>query len=393
MKFTKEHITILIVQITEVLGFSLILPFLPFYAQEFGANPLQIGLILSSFSFFQFLSAPVWGKLSDKYGRRPLLIFSQLSTFVSFVILAFSNSLEMIFFSRILDGILGSNFTIAQAYLSDISSKEDRSKAFGISGVAFGIGFLIGPGVGGFLSQFGYQIPSFIAAAMSFLTTLIIFVFLPETVEKREDIEISLKTFHVESFKKFFSDPEISSKLWEFFSYISAFSIWVGSFALYAQKKLGLGSEGIGYILTYIGFISIIIRGVLLSKIIDAFGEHRLRYAGMASIFLGMIGSVLATHWFWMIVIMTLFSFGSGILRPVMIGSISRSAPEDQQGAALGVANSLVSIAQIIGPLLGGFMINYFVPESLGLLSGAIILIGAGLMLSEDRRKDHRTNP
>ena len=385
MKFKKEYITILIILITEVLGFSLILPFLPFYAQQFGASPLDIGLVLASFSFFQFLSAPILGKLSDKYGRKPLLIFSQLSTFTGFIILGFASSLKMIFLSRIVDGLFGSNFTIAQAYLSDISSQKDRSKAFGISGVAFGFGFLIGPGIGGFLSRFGYALPSFLAAGISLLTMLIIYFFLPETVERKKDIKIELEIFHINTFKKFFSDKNLSSKLWQFFAYISAFAIWVGSFALYAQRQLGFDSVDMGYVLTYIGFISIIIRGFFLSKIIDLFGERKLQRVGMISIILGMVGTVFVTHWSLFLIIITLFSFGSGVLRPVMLGNISRNVSSEQQGAILGTTNSLVSIAQIIGPLLGGFMINYFFPGSLGLLSAFVISIGLYLMIREEK--------
>ena len=154
--YDKRFITIFVIQITEVLGFSLILPFLPYYATNLGASPFKVSLILSTFSLFQFFSAPIMGRLSDSYGRRPLLIISQLSTFISFLVLGFSNSLFWIFTSRIIDGLLGSNFSIAQAYLSDISAEEDRSKVFGYSGVAFGLGFLVGPAIGGFLSQFGY---------------------------------------------------------------------------------------------------------------------------------------------------------------------------------------------------------------------------------------------
>lgn len=187
MKLSKELLIILVIQITEVLGFSLILPFLPFYAQDLGASPLIIALVLSSFSLFQFISAPILGRLSDIYGRRPLLIASQISTFISFLILAKSTSLTMIFLSRAVDGLLGSNFTIAQAYISDISTKKNRSKAFGISGIAFGIGFLIGPAIGGFLSKFGFSVPAFIASGISFLTILATFFFLPETVTKKNE--------------------------------------------------------------------------------------------------------------------------------------------------------------------------------------------------------------
>ena len=186
MKLDRKLFIILLIQITEVLGFSLILPFLPFYAQSMGATPLTISMIIGLFSALQFVSAPIMGRLSDKWGRRPLLIASQISTLVSFVLLAQANTVWMLFLSRGVDGLLGSNFTIAQAYISDVSSKKDRSKAFGISGAAFGIGFLIGPALGGYLSRFGFAVPAYTAAGISLLTIILTMLFLPETVKKGE---------------------------------------------------------------------------------------------------------------------------------------------------------------------------------------------------------------
>ncbi|MFH1473429.1 MAG: MFS transporter [Candidatus Aenigmatarchaeota archaeon] len=383
MKFGKEHITIMIVLITETMGFSLILPFLPFYAQEFGASPLVIGLLLTTFSFFQFLSAPIMGRLSDQYGRKPLLLISQFATFIGFVVLGFANSLWMIFLSRIIDGLFGSNFTISQAYLSDISTKKDRSKAFSISGIAFGLGFLVGPGIGGFLSQFNYQLPSMLAAAVSFATLLIIFFFLPETVKRKEKIKFSIKIFHFNDFRKFFSNKKLSPRLWEFFTYALSFAVWVSTFALFSQKQMGLDSTDIGYSLTYIGFLSIIIMS-FLPKMINRFGEKNLKYAGMISIMIGMLWSAFANEWISLIGILSLFAFGSGVSRPVLQGSISRIVSSKKQGALMGVTNSLMSISQIIGPLLGGFVISYFFPGFLGLISAAIIFIGLLLMLRED---------
>mgnify|MGYP000595605339 FL=1 len=182
MKLDRKLLIILLIQITEVLGFSLILPFLPFYAQSLGASPLMVSLILSLFSLLQFISAPILGRLSDVFGRKPLLIASQVSTFISFLVLGRATTLGMIFLSRAIDGALGSNYTIAQAYISDISSKKDRSKAFGISGMAFGFGFLIGPAIGGYLSRFGFSVPAFVAAGIALVTIVLIGMLKPEVI-------------------------------------------------------------------------------------------------------------------------------------------------------------------------------------------------------------------
>ena len=387
MKLTREYLIIFGIMITEVLGFSLILPFLPFYVEELGATPLIYGLILASFSLFQFISAPIMGKLSDHYGRKPLLIFSQLSTFISFVILGFANTIWLVFLSRIVDGMLGSNMTIAQAYISDISSKKDRSKAFGLAGVAFGIGFLIGPAIGGTLAKINYSIPSFIAAGISLLTIFTTFFFLPETVKRKKDIKFDLrKAFHLNDFKKYFHNKKISPKLYQYFSYVLTHSIYVTSFAFFAERQLGFQSDNIGFLLTYVGIISIVMRGFLLGKMIDFFGERKLRYIGVTSIFIGMILLIILKSYWLFILAMTLFAFGAGLSMPLLSGEISRQVSEMEQGAISGLRSSLGSIAQIVGPLIGNSMINYFFPGSIGIAAGFVILIALVLMIREDKK-------
>lgn len=383
MKLKKEHFIIMAIQVTEVLGFSLILPFLPFYAEELGATPLMIGLILTSFSFFQFFSAPIMGKLSDHYGRKPMLIFSQFSTFVGFIILGFSNSLWMIVLSRVIDGLLGSNFTIAQAYLSDISSKKDRSKIFGLSSAAFGFGFLIGPAIGGSLAKISYSLPSFIAAGIALITIILTATLLKETVKEKKKIKITFETIMTKSFKKYFENPIISNKLWQFFTFILSHSIFVSMFALYANRQLGFDSASVGYVLAYVGLNSIIIRSILLPKLIDKFGEKKLHWIGVILIILTMGAMPLVNRLWHLLIGMTLYSFGSGVFRPVIMGAISRSASPKEQGAIMGVTTSLASISQIIGPLVGGFMINYFFPGSIGILAAVVMSIGLVLMFKE----------
>lgn len=386
MKLTKERLTIFIILVTEVLGFSLILPFLPFYAQELGATPLTVGLILTSFSLCQLISAPIMGRLSDHYGRKPLLIISQLSTVVGFLVLGFSKSLWMIFLSRIIDGLIGSNFTIAQSYLSDISTKKDRSKAFGLSGAAFGFGFLIGPAIGGFLSQFGYSVPSFLAAGVSFIPIIITVFFLEETVKRGKEFKLSWDIFQIKDFKKFFQNKELAFNFYQFFAFVLTHSIYVSGFALFAERQLGFVSNNVGFVLTYIGLISILLRGVLLSKLIDYFGERKLQYIGIISIMLAMLGVIFVKEvWFFMIV-MTLFAFGNGVSRPVMIGEISRKVSGKKQGAVLGIASSLASLSNIIGPFISGLIIQYFFPGCLGLVTLIILFVGLGLMIWENKK-------
>ncbi len=373
MKYRKEKATIFIILVTEVLGFSLILPFLPYLAESFGATPFQIGLISTVFSLFQFFSAPIMGALSDVVGRKPMLILSQTSTLVSFIILGFANSLPLIFLSRIVDGVLGSNFTIAQAYLSDLTSKKNRSKSFALSGIAFSIGFLVGPALGGFLStKTSYLVPSLLAAGISLITVLITVFFLPETVTKSNE-KIKISILNINSFKKYLANPNINRQLGQFFLYILAHTTWISTLALYTKERYNITPQQIGLFYAYIGFINIIFRGLILNQLIDKFNEKRLQVISLFSIATGLIGASLAPNPIIMALMMTFFAIGGGMFRPLIIGNISKSTSENEQGAVLGTTNSLGSIAQIFGPLIGGFSLQNFSPIILGLIAASFL--------------------
>lgn len=383
----KEYLVIFLILVTEVLGFSLILPFVPLYAQQLGASPLIVGLIFTSFSVFQLISAPILGRLSDIFGRRPLLIVSQLSTFTGFMVLGFADTLALIFLSRIIDGMFGSNFTVAQAYLSDISSKKDRSKAFGIAGAAFGVGFLVGPGIGGYLAQFSYSLPSFAAAGISLITIGLTIFLLPETVKRRDDAEFKVKIIDFSAMSRYLSEPRISSRLLSYFAFILSHVIFVSMMALFAEKQVGLGPAEIGYLLMYVGFNAIIIRGVLLPRLIDFCGEYRLQFLSTGSLIVGLVGTAFVTE-FWMLAFtITFFSFGAGIARPILIGEISRQADDHEHGSLLGVSDSLGSFAQILGPLIGGFMVSTFFPGSMALAAAMVMTIGLLFMI-----KNHKSS-
>jgi DHA1 family tetracycline resistance protein-like MFS transporter len=383
----RRYLTLFVIQITEVLGFSLILPFLPYYAVSLGASPFVVSLILTTFSLFQFFTAPIMGRLSDSFGRKPLLILSQLSTFISFIILGFSNSLIMIFVSRIVDGLLGSNYSIAQAYLSDISSEENRSKAFGLSGVAFGIGFLFGPAIGGFLSQFGYDIPAFLAAAISLITIITTILFLEETVEEKQEFSLSFDIFRLSGFVKYFSDSQISCKLWQFLAYSLAHVVWVSNFAIFSKNKVGAEPNDIGWLLAYIGLISIIFRGFLMQKLIDRFSERKLIGAGSILLILGLVSAVFVNKLWMMPVVMGFFSTGTGLLRPLILGDISRNVASRYQGSVLGITSSLSSIAQIFGPIIGGFVLTNLPTYYLSLTAAVFMAAGLVLFFKECRTR------
>jgi MFS transporter, DHA1 family, tetracycline resistance protein len=388
MKFfwRKDYLTLFLIQVTEVLGFSLILPFLPFYAKELGASPLQISFILAVFSFFQFFMSPIMGRLSDVYGRKPLLIFSQVMTALSFLIFALADSVWWLVVSRLVDGLFGSNFVIAQAYLTDISTKKNRSAAMGLSGMAFGFGFLVGPALGGFLAErFSYAIPAFLATFLSVLTIFMTILLLKETVKtkaaNKPRFKISWEMFELKGFAEFFNRAKLRDLFLIMFLFLSTQVIMTSNLAIYGNQKFALNAQDMGLLLTGIGLITIIMQSGILKALINKFGEKKLLYFSFSSLlFSFLILAIIQRKELFFLPLMFL-AMGWGLFRPIMMGNISRKASDKEQGAVLGVASSLGSIAQIIGPIIGGFILSNFYYEYL-IYFEIILLILIGVFIS-----------
>ncbi len=387
MKLSKQHYIIFLILLTEVLGFSLILPFLPFMAQEFGASAFSIGLLLTSFSLFQFISAPIAGTLSDRFGRKPLLIISQISTLISFIILGFANSLWLLFLSRIIDGLLGSNATIAKAYLSDITSQKDKSKVFAISGAAFAIGIMIGPLLGGTLAQTSYKIPSLIAASVTFFSIIFTLFALPETVKKNDKSVIKINLLDVERVKYFLTNKNVNQQLFEYFFYVTAMALFTGSYSLFAKIKYDATTQQIGLVMTAIGATNFLFRGVLIPNLIDRFKERSLERFGLLLMIVSLILMSTTTSYNYLVPLTVLFAVGTGLNYPLMMGDIARSVSSNEQGAVLGVANSLDSFANIIGPLAGGVLLSTPNPNSILVLTALVVLLCLWMVMRE--RKEY----
>jgi DHA1 family tetracycline resistance protein-like MFS transporter len=384
---------IFLIVFVDVLGFTIVIPLLSLYAEKFGASKLVATTIVSVYAVCSLISTPVIGNLSDRFGRRPLLLVSQAGTCAGFIMLGVSNALWMVFAGRILDGITAGNLSTAQAYISDHTKPEDRAKSFGIIGIAFGIGFMFGPGMGGWLSaHYGMHMPFIVSACLSFLSIVCTWTLLPRELppQERPDIgEIKRAdavpagptgrrpgAFDISTYVEFFKRPGLGSVYTQYFLFTFAFSCFTSGFALFAEARYGWGARQTGYLFTYAGLLGIFLQGGLIGRLVKRFGEVKLSIAGFAAALAGYIMLGFAQTLAFLLVTATVNGFGSGVLRPVLSSRISQMVGRHEQGVALGIAGSLSSLAMTLGPPSGGEMLNEGWLQGWTTVSAMVSLIG-----------------
>lgn len=371
-----------LVVLVDVLGYTIILPLLPFYAEKFGASPAVVGTLLASYAACQLISGPFLGRASDRFGRKPLLVISQLGTLIGFLILAFAPNLAWVFVGRILDGLTAGNISLAQAAISDVTRPEERGKAFGKIGVAFGIGFLIGPALAGYLTRFGFAVPILAGAALSATSILATLLLLPKETEKSQAPREAqaLKIVDVASFARFFKVPPLRLRLSQFFLFIMSFSMWTSGFALFAHVQLRyhdatFGASEVAWVLAYSGLIGIVLQGALMGRLVERYGEQKLVTAGLLSMTFGYALLSAATGYPLALFAATFSGVGHGLTRPTLTSLISRSAARNEQGAVLGVNQSLQATAQMLAPLLGGVLIEHDLTQAWAWVASAFALL------------------
>lgn len=375
----KQLILIFAFVFLDLLGYSLILPLLPFYASSFGATLTLVGLLGTVNGLGQLIAAPLIGRLSDRYGRRPLLIVAVSGTILGFLLLGFARSLWMIFLSRIVDGLLGGDTALARAYITDITEPKNRAKNLGLIGAAFGLGFIIGPVMGGILGDISLNLPALIAAALSIINLVGIIIWLPESLppdvrktrRKNPHTAFNLANL-VDELRRPCVGPLLVIRL--FFSF--AFTIFQSSFALYAKEVLGLSVQSTGLVLTYVGLLSVIVQGFAIGKLTQVFKERQL----VLSSILILAGSLLAwgvTKDLWLLlVVLAPIALSGGILTTVLTSQITKAVYQEDVGGTLGLANSMQTLAQIITPGLGGLILSAVGPWALG-ASASILMVMA----------------
>ena len=375
--FDKRLYVIFLIIFTEVLGFSIVLPLVPFLGLSLGLTPSQIGLIISVFSICQLFASPITGKLSDHFGRKPLLIISQISTFVGFIFLGFATTAFLLIIARLIDGLLGSNMTVSQAYISDVTKPIHRTRVYGYSSGVFGAGLIFGPFIGGILSRINYSIPMFFAAAITMISIALVILFLPETIS-REPNKMSLSfndIIPVNDVKHFVKKPKIRNSLLMFFIYNIAFFLFISNIGLLAEKQFHATADQVSFYMVWIGIIRVSIQTVLIARILRAFGENRALVTGVFSMTVSMVTLAFSSEYLFVLVPLIFLAYGTGVSRPILTSKLTNNVTQKETATILGVNNSLNSVSQIITPILGGFIIEYLPSQTLPLLSAIIFVL------------------
>jgi MFS transporter, DHA1 family, tetracycline resistance protein len=354
---------IFLIIVVDILGMTIMYPLLPFYAEHHGAGPLGAGLLVSVYAVCQLFGGPLLGRLSDRTGRKPLLLLSQIGTLFGFVLLALADSLWLIFVSRVIDGITAGNISLAQAYIADVTKPEERTKSFAVIGIAFGLGFLIGPAVSGYLAQFSYLYPIYAAIALSATSIVATAVLLPAT-KPAASTDRRLSIFGWGAYAGYFRQPGLSGLLWQFLAYMFCFALFMSGFPLFAERRFTwnghpFGPKEVGYMYAYVGVLGIILQGGLVGRMSKTFGDWKLVRGGL---FLAVVGFI-ALGWTFgitgLLIVTAAIACGTGVVRPALTSLITQFTDRAEQGSVLGLTQALQSVASIIAPFLAGLMIQH----------------------------------
>jgi len=346
----------------DLVGFSIVIPLLPFYVEgtQFDASPRAVGLLFASYSVMQLIFSPILGRLSDRYGRRPILFLSLLGTSLGFFVMGFATTLWMLFAGRIIDGVTGGNISTAQAYIADVTTAENRAKGMGIIGAAFGLGFIFGPAIGGILSRWGVHVPFLFAGALALANAMLLYFVLPETVGPGHPARESAAAGRWSQLAAALRRPSLAFVLAVYFLFVTAFSVMTSSFGLFTLYRFGFDAHDTGWIFAFVGVVGALVQGGLIGRLVKAFGEPALVIAGALLFTLSLLLIPLTGPETGMAALLSLgalFALGNGLGTPSLTSLASKSAGAGEQGGVLGVTQSVASLARVIGPLISAALI------------------------------------
>jgi len=376
---------VFLIVLVDVFGMTLVIPLLAIYAESFHATPLQATMLVSVFAACQLVSGPIIGHMSDRVGRKPMLLISQVGTFIGFIVMARAQALSMLYIARVLDGSTAGNLSLAQAYISDHTEPSQRAKSFGLIGIAFGVGFFIGPSLTGYLSaKYGLTTPIYLAAVMSATSVLCTATLLKGGRQSEHAFDDREKALHWKTYAKYFGRPGLRERLLQFLFFITSFSLFISGFALFAERRFTyqghpFGPREIGYVFGYVGFLGIVLQGGLIGRLVKRFGEAALVAAGFVALAIGYFGLGIASSFILLMLTGTLAAFGNGVIRPALTSLITQQAGRSEQGVVLGITQSLMSMASIVSPIVAGLLIERHLLKEWAWVAAGLAAIGVAL--------------
>jgi len=375
---------ILGVTFIDILGFSILLPILPYFVKSFGASDIVVGLLFSTFAACQFIAGPLWGNISDRIGRKRVLIVSQIGATIGWFMLAFAHTIGMVFIARIVEGVSGGNLSVTQAYVADLVEPRQRGRAFSYVGAAFSAGIVFGPLLGGVLfDRFGFSAPFLAAATLQFITLIVTIVMLPES---RNPQGSQVATFgHI---RASLVDPRVGPILLQMWAFSLALYAWFGVFALLMQAALGFTATNTSFFFASFGVLSVILQLGPGPRLIDLLGDRRSSNIGIALALCGFL-LVPLIHSIWtMLPTFLLFGIGMAIARPALSSLLAAGAPENQRGTILGVSSALDNLSGVTMPPLSTGLLGRYGPAWAGATSSLFALVALLMGLGAQRREN-----